>query len=280
MAKGVTARRVGHAALRVLRWTGVMVRNGRLPAGVVALALGVAFAWLATDPAFTVHRVVVSGVVALPGTTLAETSGVLGQSIFGVDPQVVAGRVAALPSVQQASVHAEVPDTLVIQVRERNVSLVWDAGSAAFLLDGTGMVIGTVAPGTPEAVPVVHALPGVAVPAVGSRVDGTLLRTALGLNARLPAETGLTQANLVIDPLLGVIVQTPEWRAVVGTDDQLGRKLAVLKAMLAQPTWSDLDLRDPDRAVFTRRAGTAAAAPTPTRRAGTAAAAPTPTRRP
>jgi cell division protein FtsQ len=266
MAKGVTAKRVGHAALRVLRWMSVMARNGRLPAGVGALALGVAFTWLATDPAFTVHRVVVSGVVALPGTTLAETSGVLGQSIFGVNPQTVAGRVAGLPSVQNVSVHAEVPDTLVIQVRERNVSLVWDTGSTAFLLDGTGMVIGTVAPGTPSAAPVVHALPGVPVPTVGGRIDGTLLRTALSLNARLPTEAGLMQANLVVDPLLGVIVQTPDWRAIVGTDDQLGRKLAVLKAMLAQPTWSDLDLRDPDRAVFTRKAGTGAVTPTPARK--------------
>jgi hypothetical protein len=266
MAKGVTAKRVGHAALHVLRWMGVMVRNGRLPAGVGALALGVTFTWLATDPAFTVHRVVVAGVVALPGTTLAETSGVLGQSIFSVDPESVAGRVAMLPSVQQVSVHAEVPDTLVIQVQERNVSLVWDAGSAVFLLDSTGLVIGAVAPGTPSSAPVVHALPGVAVPTVGSQIDGTLLRTALSLNARLPGEAGLTQANLVVDPLLGVIVQTPEWRAIVGTDDRLGRKLSVLKAMLAQPAWSDLDLRDPDRAVFTRKAGTGAATPTPARK--------------
>ena len=52
MAKGITAKRVGHAALHVLRWMAVMLRNGRLPAGVGAFALGVAFLWLATDPAF------------------------------------------------------------------------------------------------------------------------------------------------------------------------------------------------------------------------------------
>jgi cell division septal protein FtsQ len=266
MAKGITAKRVGHAALRVLRWMAVMLRNGRLPAGVGAFALGATFMWLATDPAFTVHRVVVSGVVTLPGTTLAETSGVLGQSIFSVDPDTVVGRVAAMPGVQYASVHAEVPDTLVIQVRERNVSLVWDAGTASFVLDGTGMVIGTIAPNASPSVPVVHALPGVAVPSVGTRVDRALLRTALSLNERLPTEAGLTQANLVVDPVVGMVVQTPEWRAIIGTDDQLGRKLAVLKAMLAQPTWSEVDLRDPDRAVLTRKPGTGAVTPTPARK--------------
>jgi cell division septal protein FtsQ len=265
MAKGVTAKRIGHAALRVLRWMAVMVRNGRLPAGVGAVVFGVALVWLATDPAFTVRRVVVSGVAALPGTTLAETSGVLGQSLFSVDPRAVAARVAALPSVREASVHAEVPDTLVIQVRERGVSLVWATDGGSFLLDSDGMVIGVVAPGAAPPVPAVRALPGGTPLTVGARVDAVVLRTALSLNARLPAETGLAQANLVVDPLLGVIVQTPEWRAIVGTDDQLGRKLALLRAMLAQPTWTDLDLRDPDRAVFTRKPAAATPA-TPARK--------------
>jgi cell division protein FtsQ len=244
----------------------VMIRNGRLPAGIGALALGIAFTWLATDPAFTVHRVVVAGVVSLPGTTIATTSGVLGQSIFSIDPQTIASRVAGLPGIQQTSVHAEVPDTLVIQVRERNVALVWDTGSTAFLLDGTGRVIGMAAPGVPPPALVVHALPGVTVPTVGAQVDSTTMRTALSLNARLPAEAGLTQADLVIDPLVGVIVQTPDWRAIVGTDDQLGRKLAVLRAMLAQPTWSTVDLRDPERAVYTRKPGVSVPAATPARK--------------
>lgn len=253
MAKGVTAKRMGHAVFRVLRWMLVMLRNGRLPAGVGAIALGVTLVYLITDPAFTVRRVVVTGVVALPGTGLAESSGVLGQSIFSIEPNAVAARVATLPSVRRAEVHTETPGTLVIAVQERGGALVWETGGASYLLDGSGMVLGQVAAGIAPPVPVIHALPGNPTPVVGERMDDDIVRTALGLNERLPSEAGLAQGNLLVDPLLGVIVQTPEWRAIVGTDDRLGRKLAVLKAMLREPQWSDLDLRDPDRAVSIRK---------------------------
>lgn len=272
MANGVTAKRVGHAAWRVLRWLLVMLRNGRLPAGAGAIALGVALAYLVTDSAFTVRRVVVTGVVALPGTGLAEASGVLGQSIFSVEPDAVAARVATLPRVERVEVYTETPGTLVIAVQERSGALLWEAEGASYLLDGTGFVLGQVTAGSAPPVPVLHALPGNPVPIVGGRVDDGLVRAALSLNARLPNEAGVAQGNLVVDPLLGVIVQTAEWRAIVGTDDQLGRKLAVLKAMLREPQWSDLDLRDPDRAVFVRP-------PAPTAPPG-ASATPAPARRP
>lgn len=267
MAKGVTARRVGHAAFRVVRWLLVMLRNGRLPAGAGAVALGVALAYLVTDPAYTVRRVVVTGVVALPGTGLAESSGALGQGIFSIDPDAVAARVATQPSVRRVEVWTETPGTLVIAVQERGGALLWETEGASYLLDGSGMVLGQVAAGTAPSLPVVRALPGNPSPIVGERVDDGLVRTALSLNERLPSEVGLTQGNLVVDPLLGVIVQTPEWRAVVGTDDRLGSKLAVLKAMLREPQWSDLDVRDPDRAVFTRKVTpTAQPSAAPTRR--------------
>ncbi len=65
----------------------------------------------------------------------------------------------------------------------------------------------------------------------------------------------MSRAAVVIDPVIGVIVQTESWNAIVGTDEQLGEKLAVLKILLAQtPTWTEVDLRDPTRvALHTQR---------------------------
>jgi hypothetical protein len=48
-------------------------------------------------------------------------------------------------------------------------------------------------------------------------------------------------------------VQTDKWRAVMGNDELLGKKLAVLKLLLRDQTWSEADIRDPDRPVMHTR---------------------------
>ena len=54
MAQGVTTKRVGQACIHTLRWTVVMLRNGRLPAGAGALALAAVLTYVVTDARFSV----------------------------------------------------------------------------------------------------------------------------------------------------------------------------------------------------------------------------------
>lgn len=253
MARGVTARRVGQACIHTLRWTMVMLRNGRLPAGVGALALTAVLAYVVTDARFAVDTVVVTGVASLPGSTVAEASGVLGESVFRVDSAAVAQRVATLPSLQHVEVTTEAPDRLIVHVTERQPVMIWDAGGASFLIDETGDVLGQSDASNPVALPRLQVLPGNPTPVVGGTVDVTPVRAALALNARLPVEAGLTQAAITLDPVIGIAVQTEKWRAVVGNDELLGKKLAVLKLLLRDQTWSDADIRDPDRPVTHKR---------------------------
>ncbi len=160
MARGVTAKRVGQACIHTLRWTVVMLRNGRLPAGVGALALAAVLTYVVTDARFSVDTVVVTGVAALPGSTVAEASGVLGESVFRVDSAAVAQRVAALPSLQHVDVVTEAPDRLIVHVVERQPVMIWDAGGASFLVDETGDVLGQADPSNPVALPRLQALAG------------------------------------------------------------------------------------------------------------------------
>ncbi|MHB8644215.1 MAG: cell division protein FtsQ/DivIB [Thermomicrobiales bacterium] len=253
MARGMTAKRVGHACMHTLRWAAVMLRNGRLPAGVGALLLGGVLAFVMTDARFSVNRVVVTGVAALPGSTIAETTGVLGQSVFSVDSAIVARRIAALPGVQRSDIHTEAPDTIVVRIEERQAVLVWDAGDQSYLVDAAGDVLGQPDASAPPSLPHLQALAGIPMPAVGGRVSSDSIRATLALNERLPTEAGLTQAAITLDPVAGLIVQTGTWRAVLGNDAHLGRKLAVLKQLLQQPPWSEADLRDPERPVVRKR---------------------------
>lgn len=249
MARGVTAERVGRAALRSFGWALIMLRNGRLPAGIGAIGLAAALTFLLTDSRFAVHEVIVDGVVSLPGTTVAGATGILGASVFSIDPTAAARRVAMLPSVQRAAVSASVPGTLVIHVDERRPVVIWDTDTQSLLVDESGLVIGT----APQPlVPLLHvrALAGMAEPVPGGRVDGDALRAALAINARMPDETGVDRARVVVDPTMGVIVETERWRIIFGNDEYLGRKLAVLKYLVHADAWKYADIRDPDRPVL------------------------------
>lgn len=253
MARGITARRVGQACAHTLRWTAVMLRNGRLPAGAGALALAAILAYVVTDARFAVNTVVVTGAAAIPGPTIAEASGVLGESVFGVDSATVARRIAALPASRRVDVSTEAPDRLIVHIVERRPVLVWDADDRSFLIDETGDVIGQADGSTADGLPHLRALPGNPSPTVGNSVGAMPVHAALALNERLPAEAGLTQAAIILDPLIGVVVQAEKWRAVVGNDELLGKKLAVLKLLLRDQTWSEADVRDPDRPVMRKR---------------------------
>lgn len=253
MARGMTAKRVGQACIYTLRWAVVMVRNGRLPAGVGALILGGALAFVMTDARFAVNRVIVTGVAALSGSTVAETTGVVGQSVFSVDSAAVARRIAALPGVQRSDIHTETPDTIVVRIEERQAVLVWDAADQSYLVDEAGDVLGQPDANAPPPLPHLQALAGVPVPTIGGRMNSEPIRAVLALNERLPSDVGLTQAAVTLDPVLGLTVQTGTWRAVLGNDEHLGKKLALLKQLLRQPPWAEADLRDPERPVVRKK---------------------------
>lgn len=246
MPKGITAARTARASWRVTRWFLVALRSGRLPAGLAAVATGIVLSVLVTDAHFVVRRVTVEGVVALAGPGLAETSGVLGRGVFAVDAQVVADRLAQLSPVRRVEVRTEFPDHLVIRVQERQATLVWETGASSFLLDRDGTVLAKVEI-PPPSLPRVRVLTAAPI-AVGEQVEPRTVHAVLAVIDRLPTEAGVSEAAVMLDPVIGVIVQTERWNAVVGTDEQLGRKLAVLKALVRpnQP-WTEIDLRDPTR---------------------------------
>jgi len=253
MARGMTAKRVGQACVYTLRWAVVMLRNGRLPAGIGALVLGGALAFVVTDARFAVNRVVVVGVAGLSGSTVAEATGVLGRSVFSVDSATVARRIATLPGVRRSDVHTEAPDTIVVQIEERQAALVWDAADQSFLVDADGTVLGQPDAAAQQRLPHLRALPGIPLPVTGGRVADDSIRAALVLNERLPIVTGLTEAAITLDPVAGLVVHGGTWRAVVGNDEHLGNKLAILKRLLGQQPWVEADIRDPERPVVRKK---------------------------
>jgi cell division septal protein FtsQ len=222
-----------------------------------ALICGGAIAYLLNAGSLGVRQVVIGGAAMTTPDQLAAASGVTGHNIFTVDPQTVAERLIALPTVREAQVWGELPDRLVVRIVERQPALVWQIGDARFLLDEGGFVIAiNPADDATQGMPRlnVHDLPA---PEIGARVDVAPLGAALAIARRAP-DYGLTIAGIDYAPADGITIVTTGGnqatggrRIIIGDGARLDEKLAASAAVLkTDQNWTVLNVTDPDRPFF------------------------------
>ncbi len=208
------------------RW-GVFWGTGRLAALVLAIACTGGLVYLLTAQALTVQRFSLRGASSISAQEIAAGSGIVGHNIFTVEPQAVAERLAALPTVREARVWGELPDLLVIRVVERQPVMIWQIGNDHFLLDAGGAVLAVNPPAER-----VQDLPTVTVrevepPQVGGRVDQAIVG-ALALLLHSAPENGLPIAGLDYSPRDGFIIHLDQGRQILfGANTRLPEKLAV-----------------------------------------------------
>lgn len=234
--------------------------SGQFAALLGALICGGVIAYLLNAGALEVRQLAVDGAAATTPDQIATAGGVIGHNIFTVDPQTVAERLVALPTVREAQAWGELPDRLVVRIVERQPALVWQIGDARFLLDESGFVIATnpaddALRGLPRLN--VHDLPA---PEVGGRVDGGPLGTALAI-ARHAPDYGLTITGIDYAPAGGITIVTTGGnqatggrRIIIGDGARLDEKLAASAAVLkTEQNWTVLNVTDPDRPFFPAR---------------------------
>ncbi len=218
--------------------------NGRLPAFLLSVGLSVlVFGFLFSND-FPVRVVVVEGNNVAYADSIVERSGAMGKSIFTLDTGDVARLVADHPAVASADVRAELPDTIVVQVRERLPEVVWQTGDQTVLVDDHGRVI---ASGDDKSLPRVIQTSGTA-PSPGERVPADIVQAA----TYLTQELGTSLTALGYDSTSGLIAQLDSGRTVVlGSGDRIPLKLSVLSSALKMSQqWSRLDVREPDRPFY------------------------------
>ncbi len=233
--------------------------SGQFVALLAALACGGAIAYLLTSRSLTTQALVIDGATATTAEQIAAASGVLGHNIFTIDPQLVAERLVALPTVREAHAWSELPDRLVVRIGERRPALVWQVGDERFLLDDEGFVIALDPPAeTAQGLPrvAVRELPA---PQLGGRVEATPLATALTIARRAP-DHGLVLAAIEYAPTEGMVLllaadrDTPAKRVIIGGDARLAEKLAAAGAILkGDQNWTTLNVTAPDRPFFPAR---------------------------
>ncbi|HEX3724069.1 MAG TPA: FtsQ-type POTRA domain-containing protein [Nitrolancea sp.] len=218
--------------------------NGRLPAFLLSVGLSVLVFGFLFSGDFPVRVVVVEGNNVAYADSIVGLSGAMGQSIFTLNTQQIAQRVAAHPAVASANVKAEFPDTVVVHVTERIPVLAWHTDKQVALVDERGDVI---ALSDDSALPKIVQVSGDA-PSPGTRVDSGIVQAALYVTKTL----GPTLSTLNYDPSNGLTAQLADGRTVVlGSGDEIPLKISVLQAVLKQPyQWTKLDVRQPDRPYY------------------------------
>jgi hypothetical protein len=172
----------------------------------------------------------VAGNRLLTAEELEAAASVGGRNLFWIRRSDVSQRLRLLPPVESAEVSLELPDQVLIQVKERDPVAIWLAGDIPFLVDRDGLVLAARPPSRPLMVvrdtggqPL---LPGDRVNADAVRslgtVDDLLVRT-FGPQPRqyeYAADSGLN------------VVQSVGPRLILGGGDNLQWKVAAIQSIV------------------------------------------------
>ncbi len=233
------------------RRIGRMVGNGRWISLLALVALSGLVYWLLTSNTFHVSKIEVKGSRSLDAVQVAQLTGVDKQNIFLLDESKVAAKIQALSYVLTAHVSKSLPDRLSVDITERQSVVNWKVGSTDYLVDNDGVILAITPddslPEQAKAFAVIESLDNRGLQ-IGDRVDTVAIRSAQTIQSQL-AGAGFKIAAVQYSPKYGLsILSAPEsgnWKALLGTDAQLDKKISILKGLLADKSikWSSADLR-------------------------------------
>jgi len=137
----VSLPRMGGAALRILPYFIVAAVSAGAP------ALGYfAYVKLLTSPYFALSEVVVEGNVRMTEEEVVSAAGVqAGENVLSIDEDLVTERLRYLPWAETVDVSRELPDRLVIRVKER-IAAAALVEEGSYLVDAKGYLFKQVEP--------------------------------------------------------------------------------------------------------------------------------------
>lgn len=203
---------------------------------------------LATTPAFTLAR------TELPELRWTATEAVVtalatadGTNLFRIRTGPIEDRLRTLPAVATARVSVSLPDTLVVEIREREAVVAWGVGESRLLVDGEGVVFAALAADSTamsDVPTITDSRPGSVSLSVGSVIDPVDLDAARRLGSLIPADVGSDARSLVttVNEANGFVLGTVprSWVAVFGlytptlrTPAMIPGQVRLLRSLLA-----------------------------------------------
>ena len=225
---------------------------------------------LALTPAFTLAR---TDIPELRWTTREAAASAIatpfGVNLFRLRTAPIEARLRALPGVADAHVSVSLPDTLVVEIQEREAILDWAVGDVRFLVDRTGVLFALApADGTAAGLPAITDSRATSARlAVGSRLDPVDMDAATRLGSLVPIdlESSATSLVVAVTDANGFVVGTVprSWIAVFGlytpslrTPAIIPGQVRLLRSLLAgrEETIERVILADEDSGTFIPRA--------------------------
>ena len=235
MPKKAVRRRSGLPLRRALTWAAFFVFAGALAAaGFVE----------AKDPRFALGAVAVSGERMTPARQIVLAAAFpQGADVWLLDTSGARRRIEALPWIQTAAIHRSWPDRVRIDVTERTPAariFIAAQGDAEEPMEAVALIDPTLRVLAVEPVDLAdHALPLFRItpaPALrpGSEPAGDDVQTSYDVLLQLRA-LGLRISEVDLAPSTGVtVVCEGGLRVILGTEDELAGKVALLKAIAAK----------------------------------------------
>jgi hypothetical protein len=205
------------------------VRTGPrlLSAGLLLLLAWGAGEFLSAER-YTVASMEVSGNHLLSAAQIQSLVDFIGEGIFSIDPDVIAGQLEEHPEIEAAQVHLSLPNKVAVEVTERTAAVTWnDAGRTWWLsLDGLAFipqVTSTSLVHIETEEPVLSISEEALTPAMAPEV----IRNALELSEAL----GDVEV-LQYDPQYGFGFDDPRgWKVVFGVDGDMAMKVRVYRVL-------------------------------------------------
>jgi cell division protein FtsQ len=206
-----------------------------------------------SSPDFRIGRVSVTGNRLLTSEEVERTASASGLNLFWVRRAELGQRLQLLPPVESAGVALELPDHLLIEIKEREPVAIWLTSETPFLVDRDGLVLAARQPSQPLMVvrdPTNRAL----VP--GERVNTEAVRNVANIDGLLTTTFGEQQRQYEYLPSTGMnVVQSVGPRLVLGSADDLDGKMIALQTIVrylqSERTAAELiDVRFRDRPYY------------------------------
>ncbi|WGM39966.1 cell division protein FtsQ/DivIB [Caulobacter sp. NIBR1757] len=214
-----------------------------------------ALATQTTGMGFTVQEIHVAGATPAGEEAIrAVLAPAKGQAILGLDLALVRAGVENVGWVEKAKVVRLLPNTLMVEVKERGALAVWQKNGRLMVIDGAGRTI-------PEADPAAFPQLPLVVGQGAEAVAGDILKSVASrprLKSRVEALVRVDERRWDIHLKDGSIILLPavdEESALIELD-LLDRRDAILEAGLER-----IDLREPGAPAFRRRQTAQVAAP-------------------
>jgi cell division septal protein FtsQ len=223
-------------------------RSPRVASLLLAICLLAILTHLFLSNAYYVFEVTVRNNVLVSAEEVFRETAMQGYSIFFVNPAQAAERIRALPDVRDVEVDVSLPNRMVIDLREREALVVWQAGEDRYGVDEDGLIVSLRSDATPDiAIVDLDSDPL----QLGGQVDHEVARAVEEYRSLLSgvSEFEYSRANGLS------YINEYGWRVYLGDGEGAELKVAILRALVQRITGQALtveyiDVRFPESPLY------------------------------